>query len=308
MLTYTRIAPTVALVCAGCLAPPALAAFPGDNGRIVFDSGGDIWTIRPHGGGRVNLTAGSEAFDVAPSWSPDGRRIVFMSNRETPDNPDPRGKRDPDFELFVMGADGSEPTQLTVNSLDDEEPAWSPDGERIVFVRDFNPAQGKLRYDILTMNADGTGEQNITDRPGDEFQPNWSSKGRIAFTSDRGGDPEIYTMSPDGSGVRQLTRNNHGDEFPNWSPDGRRLAFHRERRDNFDVYTMRARGGGLRRLTRDPAGEGVPTWSPDGREIAFTRFSDSGPRIHTMRSDGSDKVRRTGKRFEPFAHDWQPVS
>jgi Tol biopolymer transport system component len=312
--TMLRIARVVGLACAGCLmpaVPPALAAFPGDNGRILFDSarGGDadIWTIGPHGGNPVNLTAGSDAEEALANWRPDGRRIVFMSDRETPRNPDPRGSRGPDFELFVMRDDGSDPTQLTFNTFDDEDPAWSPDGKRIVFARDFNPVRGKVRYDVLTMNADGTGERNITDRPGDDFQPNWSSKNRIAFTSDRDGDPEIYTMSPNGAKVRRLTRNSLNDEFANWSPDGKTIAFHRARGDNFDLYTVRARGGGLRRLTRDPDGEGLPTWSPDGREIAFLGVSDSGPGIYTMRADGRNRVKRTGNAFEPFAPDWQPI-
>src|SRR4051794_3330330 len=93
----TRIAPVFALVCAGCLAPAvpsALAAFPGDNGKIMFDAvrgDGDLelWAIGSRGGKPVNLTR-SEGIDQSGSWSADGRRIVFMSNRETPRNPDPR--------------------------------------------------------------------------------------------------------------------------------------------------------------------------------------------------------------------------
>jgi dipeptidyl aminopeptidase/acylaminoacyl peptidase len=73
---------------------PALGAFPGENGRIAFDStrdGGDadIWTMNPDGSNPVNLTPGSAADDSGASWSADGRQIVFVSNRETPKNPAP---------------------------------------------------------------------------------------------------------------------------------------------------------------------------------------------------------------------------
>ena len=109
--------------------PPASGTRSGDeNGRIAFASDRragedlDIWSMRPGGGGAVNLTADSEADDFGPSWRPDGRKVAFMSNRETVTNP--QG----DFEIFVMNADGSGVRQLTANRFDDEFPSWSPDG------------------------------------------------------------------------------------------------------------------------------------------------------------------------------------
>jgi dipeptidyl aminopeptidase/acylaminoacyl peptidase len=151
----SRLAFVLPALCAGGLAAatsPALATFPGQNGRIAFDSvkGGnvDIWTMRPAGGGLRNLTADSEAVDASANWSPDGRRIVFMSDRSTARNPDPRGKRGPDFELFVMNANGADPRQITSNDFDDEDPAWSADATRVVFARDLNPVRGKVDYDL----------------------------------------------------------------------------------------------------------------------------------------------------------------
>jgi dipeptidyl aminopeptidase/acylaminoacyl peptidase len=91
-----------------------------------------------------------EGFDILSTWRPDGRKLLFMSDRATATNPEG------DFELFVMDANGSNQTQITFNALDDEHPAWSPDGTRIVFVRDFDPIIGEFDEDILTMNADGS--------------------------------------------------------------------------------------------------------------------------------------------------------
>ena len=125
----SRFALVLPVLCAGGLAAaasPALAAFPGQNGRIAFDSDRqgnlDIWTMRPGGDDLRNLTKGSEAVDASTNWSPDGRKIAFMSDRVTPDNPDPRGKQGPDFEIFVMNANGSNPRQITFNEFDDETP------------------------------------------------------------------------------------------------------------------------------------------------------------------------------------------
>ena len=124
-----RIWPALAVVLVIGLAAagPAFGAFPGENGKIAFQSdrrGGDfdIWTMDPDGRNLVNLTAKSKADDFTPNWRADGRRIAFMSNRVTATNPEG------DYEIFVMKADGSHQRQITFNALDDEHPAWSPDG------------------------------------------------------------------------------------------------------------------------------------------------------------------------------------
>ena len=80
----------------------------------------DIWTMSPKGRNAMNLTAGSPASDANASWRPDGRKIVFISDRATPGNPTPPGSTGPDSEVFVMNADGSHPTQLTFNAYDDD--------------------------------------------------------------------------------------------------------------------------------------------------------------------------------------------
>jgi Tol biopolymer transport system component len=335
----SRVLRTLAVICVGGLAAgvsPALGAFPGENGKIAFDSdlGGDgdsdIWTMSPNGSNLVNLTGDFEASDLLANWRADGRKIVFMSDRETPRNPTPPGFPGADFEIFVMNADGSNQTQLTFNDLDDEDPGWSPNGRRIVFQRDFNAVRGEVDLDIFTMKADGTGEKNLTNSMGVmDFQPNWSPNGRkIAFTSERDGDAEIYTMKPNGSRVRQLTFNEGPfvgrpegpfDGEPNWSPDGRKIAFTSERDAvpetpfQVEIYTMRANGGDQTRLTFDDLSDFLPAWSPDGREIAFTSFRDVTPEteenaeIFTMRADGSNQVNRTNNTAFDAAPDWQPL-
>jgi Tol biopolymer transport system component len=313
----TRGALILAVVCATALTAgvsPALGAFPGQNGRIVFDSdrhGGDfdLWTINPDGSNPVNLTAASEANDEIANWRADGRKIVFQSDRDTPFNPPVPIMERPDYELFAMNADGSSPRQLTFNEIDDEDPARSPDGRRIAFRRDLNPVPGETDYDIFVMNVNGRGERNLTNSPGvHDDHPNWSPDGRrIAFVSERDGDLEIYSMRPNGSNVRQLTFNTVEDEHPNWSPDGTMIAFNRNTPDSFDIYAMRAGGGGERRLTFDLAGV-MPAWSPSGRRIAFAS-GDGCCDIFTMRADGSGQVNLTNDNGEAlnFVPDWQPL-
>ena len=269
-----RIWPALAVVFVVGLAAaaPALGAFPGENGKIAFDSdrrGGDedIWTMDPDGGNLVNLTAKSKANDFAPNWRADGRRIAFMSFRVTATNPEG------DSEIFIMKADGSHKRQITFNALDDEDPAWSPDGTMIVFARDFDPIQGQVDYDLFTMNADGTDQRKLTSSPGVlDNEPDWSPDGRrIAFMSDRDGDIEVYTMRPNGSSVRQLTFNDAGEFRPDWSPDSGQITFTSDRDgDCCEVYVMRRRRHEPDERDRRPRRrDGVSAWSPDGEKIVY---------------------------------------
>jgi Tol biopolymer transport system component len=299
-----RIWPALAVVFVAGLfaAAPALGAFPGENGKIAFDSdrhGGDedIWTMDLDGRHLVNLTAKSEANDFQPNWRADGRRIAFMSDRVTATNPEG------DFEIFIMKADGSHQRQITSNALDDTDPAWSPDGTRIVFARDFVPIQGEVDDDLFTMNADGTEERNLTSSPGvRDDEPSWSADGRrIAFISDRDGDFDVYTMRPNGSNVRQLTSNDASEFHPDWSPDSRMITFTSDRDGDFEVYVMDADGTNQTNVTANSAGDdGLSAWSPDGEKIVFLTGE-----LHTMNADGSGKVRLT--RGPAFESDWQPL-
>lgn len=133
---------------------------------------------------------------------------------------------------------------------------------------------------------------------------------RLAFTSDRDGQIDVYVTAADGSAPRRLTTDPGGDSSPTWSPDGRRLAFERGTgRDETskDIWTMTATGAAQRRLTTTPGVDAGPSWSPDGRQIAFTSGRDGNHEIYRMRADGTRQkptVRRPALDPSP---DWQAV-
>lgn len=164
------------------------------------------------------------------------------------------------------GADGSEPARLTFNQGLDDDPAFSPDGTRIVWSR-FLGQQG---YDLWLMNADGSGQVQLTRSIGDDERASWSPDGRwIIFSSQRnegagirgGGVGNLHVIAPDGSGERQLTFGG-ADRDPAFSPDGLSIVFSSQRSGASRLYGMSAEGGPATRLTDVVAMDLQPDWQP----------------------------------------------
>jgi WD40 repeat protein len=207
----------------------------------------DIYLVNSNGTGTVRLTSEPGA-DLDPAWSPDGRKIVFASDRA--------GNR----EIYVMNADGSEPVRLTDNAAPDYRPAYSPDGKQIAFVseRDGN-AQ------IYLMDVDGKNVIRLTNNAGADTEPAWSPDGsKIVFR--RSGS--LYVMNASGSGATRVT--NSSDMQPAWSPDGKRIAFLSDNRNHqSSIWLMNADGSQITDFMDWNYWRGNPDWSPDGKTIAF---------------------------------------
>ena len=270
--------------------PPA-ATPTAASGRIAFvssrDGTSEIYVMDADGSGVVQLTNDG---GISPSWSPDGRRIAFMSLRDG-------------YDISVMNADGSDVVQLTDNDDNDWSPSWSPDGRRIAFYSDRDGD-----WQIYVMNADGTGVVQLTDNRSPVGAPSWSPDGRrIAFSAIRDGAFEIHLMNADGSGVVQLTDSGTANLVPSWSPDGRRIAFLSNRDGDGEIYVMNSDGSGVVQLTDNDYHDSYPSWSPDGRHIAFDSYPDGNGEIYVMNSDGSGVVRLTDNDDWDRDPSWSPV-
>jgi TolB protein len=256
----------------------------------------------------------------APSVSPDGSRIAFLTDRD--------GATD----LFVIGADGKGETRLTRTPEAEGQPAWSPDGTEIwftVFSSDLSriyaiPSGGgdpkaigsvpgralrlspdgkRILYWTGTWTAmkmflsglDGSGARQLTDGNGVVWGARWSPDGkRIAFADkDPAGILQIQVINADGSGRRQVTRFSATEgsaQMPAWSPDARMFAVQSGAKGvPARIWTVDASRGSAEKLgaSGEPYVDEVPAWFPDGKHIAFQSDRTGAMEIWVMGSDGT---------------------
>lgn len=234
----------------------------------------DVFTVNEDGTGLVRLTS-SPGLDGFASYSPDRRKIAFLSDR------------DGAHQLYVMNADGSGVKQLTnlvQFSWTASAPSWSPDGKKLVF---SGTAIGgpDASADLYVVGANGVGLTKLLSHAGTDGSPQFSPDGqRIAFSSDASGNIEVWTVDADGTDPTQLTQ--CVVEYcrtPAWSPDGTQMAisigFGTEVRvvpvalPSFTIATI-------------PSAE-WPVWSPDGLKLAVTSTANGLKEAMIVNMNGS---------------------
>jgi TolB protein len=255
-----------------------------DGSRLLFERQYDskpyeVFTVKPDGSELTQIDPGCPpgipateiCEESAPDWSPDGAQIAFgwtygklrmILGEETIEV----------AAVATMAADGSNVRQLTQlvrpTHSEDVEPAWSPDGRRIAFVRLNITAKPRGRTAIYVVNVDGSGLTRLTSWSlNAQDHPDWSPDGReILFRSEPtpvGFVGDLYTVHPDGAGLRRLTHFKEDTEVlsSSFSPDGRSIVFSKTGKAGTpDLFTMRSDGSRIKPLTRTPVWDSAPDW------------------------------------------------
>lgn len=194
------------------------------------------------------------------------------------------------YRIASIQPDGTGLIELPeIDEVSDSQPAWSPDGSRIAYVR--WPGEDLGSTDIWLMDADGTNRERVTRNARYDYHPAWSPDGTmLVFERIMDRSHKLWVKVLGGGAPTRIT--NVRAWQPDWSPDGSLIVFMRR---GGDLFTVRPDGSALTRVTETPeVVESRPAWSPDGARIAFEGVARGGRTgLYVMDADGTDVVALT---------------
>jgi eukaryotic-like serine/threonine-protein kinase len=325
-------------------------AYSPDGQRIAVDASWAgprrVWLLdrQGHNPQQVTTDTSEEVAHLAPTWSPDGKKIVFQNRAGTK------------FDIRVVNLDSKQMNWITNDFLTNIHPSWSPSGRFIYFssyrsgginiwrapVKEdgtlngslqqvttgagqdvevaVSPDSKRLAYATLRQNADiwrlpvspQTGlpsgmPEAVISTTREDSRGAWSPDGNmIAFNSDRGVDMNIWLFTLADSSTRQLTTGHGGDFQPNWSPDEKKLAFFSSRSGSPNIWEVEIASGTLKRLTSNSGVNLNPFYSPDGRLIAYQSDQSGRLEVWVMNVDGSNPRRLTNVGITGHFMRWTP--
>lgn len=273
------------LALSGALAGPAVAAFPGVNGKIAFSRNGQI-TLKDFG----DLTGGAALTNTGdnedPAWSADGQKIAFTSDRTG------------SVQVWTMNANGSNQVQFSFESGDTAAPAWSPDGTKITY-----GVSNGTDSDVVVRDVSGPSRLVVAGGTGDQKLPVFTGDGaRVIFEDSSTGG--LSSVGATGAGRAPFLSD---AAQPDVSPDGTKILVRRTDIERLQVVNSDG-SGGTPLLNGEPATR--PVFSPDGTRIIFHRSGFAGPASHLFTFPAGGAASST-QELTPvtldFSPDWQPI-
>lgn len=249
-------------------------------------------TIADWDGENASVALRSTEPIISPSWSPDGRRLAYVS-----------------FEsqkpvVYVHSLSNAQRIAVANFRGSNSAPAWSPDGRSlaVALTRD-----GLSQIYLISATGDGA-PVRLTTSSGIDTEPVFSPDGRfIYFTSDRGGAPQIYRMPASGGDVSRITFGSPYNVSPRVSPDGRMLAYI-SRRDVGLVLVVRDLANGSERVLSDGGREESPSFAPNSRWVMYATRSAGRDSLMAVSIDGRTKQRLSSDAADIREPTWGPFS
>ena len=216
----------------------------------------EVFVVDPETGNAQNVSRSPNSEDRYPCWSPDGKQICFMSDRESTTN------------LWIANADGSKVRRLNRTPAVCYMPSWqkTPRGERIVFGKHGD------KPEMASIKPNGSGEVIL----GEGHDPTLSPDGSlITYTGHEDGGVTVFVMNHDGTNKRQVVKeiSKVGATFPNWSPDSKQIVYSFPVGDALELFIINVDGSNNRQLTMLNKVCTPSAWSPEGKWISF-RLTD----------------------------------
>lgn len=207
---------------------------------------------------------------LSPSWSPDGRKLAYVSFE---------GKNSA---IYIQDILSGNRELIASNPGINSAPAWSPDGSQLALTlsKDGNP-------EIYILHISSRVLRRVTSNAAIDTEPAWSSDGKtIAFTSDRGGSPQIYTVKVEGGQPRRISFTGNYNAAPEYSPDNTRLAVVHGDRGTYRIGLLDPENGNVESLT-DSRMDESPSFAPNGHMIIYTTTGARGTALAAISIDGS---------------------